>query len=180
MNIMTKRDVADLILLWMALTLFMALLAAFVTFGAFIGMKENEYTDKTIAICFQSIHFVILIFINYMLFLKREWILNVVLSKASSVEINIPEGIMALSSYAFWIRLFGIFTFLTSSIAFFSHLVMDISTNRRFAPGTFWMMQSGAALVAALLALLVIWKSDWIAHKLGGNKLSNRVAGTDP
>ena len=171
---MTKRDVADLILLWMALTLFVALLTAFVTFGAYIGMKENEYADKTTAICFQSIHFVFLIIMNYILFFKREWILKYVLpTKSSSAEMNIPEGLTALSSYAFWIRMFGIFTFLTSFVAFFSHLVIDVASHRRIIPGTFWMMKSGTALVATLMALFIIWKSDWIGRKLGGKKLSN-------
>jgi hypothetical protein len=43
------------------------------------------------------------------------------------------------------------------------------------------MIKSGTQLVSALLALLIIWKADWIASKLERLKPSNiERVGTSP
>ncbi len=181
---MTKRDIADIILVWMAITFIIALLTSLVAVGAIIGMPKNEYATKSVAIIFQIIHFAALLCLNYVLLFKRSWILDAIFPNAQETEISIPAGLTSLISYGFWIRLIGIFTFLTSGIDFFSRLVMDLATHRKFVTGTYWMLQSGTALVSAILAVIVIWKADWIAQQVGkigsSNKASEAIGGQEP
>ena len=170
---MTKRDVADLILLWMAIVLFFALLASFLALGAIIGMRNNEYTDKSTAILFQIIQFVVLIFVNYLLFFKRNLILDLTFRDAEDTQMLVPDESSALTSYAFWIRLIGIYIFLTSFVALFSSLVMDVSTRRPYSIFSFGMIKSGTALISTIIAIVIIRKSEWISRILGGHNSSN-------
>ena len=174
MNI-TKRDIADIALVWMGLSLLLALLTSFVTLGTIIGMtdEQSQFMTKSVATTFQSLHLIVLIGVNYVIFFKRAIILNLVFPNSEQKEASVPESLSALGSYAFWIRLLGIFTFLTSGTRFFSQMVMELATKRQFQFGSFWMIKSGTQLVSAVLALLIIWKADWISDKLGKIKSSN-------
>jgi hypothetical protein len=176
MNI-TKRDIADIVLVWMAISFLLALLTSIVTLGTWIGMTDeaNKFTDKSVAVVFQLLHILVLLFLNYILLFKRSLILSLIVPDGREKNVSIPPGLSVLASYSFWIRLLGIFTFLTSGISFFSHLVMDVATHHKFITGTYWMLQSGTALLSALLAIVVIWKADWIAKILGKLGSSNKV-----
>lgn len=173
---MTKRDIADIALVWMGLSLLLALLTSFVTLGTIMGMpdEQSQYMTKSVATTFQIIHLIVLIGVNYVIFFQRSVILNLVFPKSEEKEASVPESLSALGSYAFWIRLLGIFTFLTSGTKFFSQLVMELAAKRQIQFGSFWMIKSGTQLVSALLALLIIWKADWIAGKLERLKPSNQ------
>jgi len=176
MNI-TKRDIADIVLVWMAISFLLALLTSIVTLGTWIGMTDeaNKFTDKSVAMVFQLLHILVLLFLNYILLFKRSFILSLIVPDGKEKNVSIPPELNVLASYAFWIRLLGIFTFLTSGIDFFSHMVMDVATHQKFITGTYWMLQSGTALVSAILAIVVIWKADWIAKILGKLGSSNKV-----
>lgn len=165
---MTKRDVADIVLVWMAVSFLLALLHSIVNLGVLIGMTDeaSKFTDKSVAVVFQFLHILVLVFLVYILLFKRSLVLSLIVPDGREKSVSIPSGLSVLASYPFWIRLFGIFIFLTQGISFFSHLVMDVASHQRFFTGSYWMLQSGMALVSAMLALVVIWKADWIAAKL--------------
>ncbi|MDD5679443.1 MAG: hypothetical protein PHW60_15855 [Kiritimatiellae bacterium] len=84
------------------------------------------------------------------------------------------KGLAALISYGFWIRLIGVFTFL-SSVNFFYQRAMELAGKHQFELGAFWMVRYGQELLAAIVALLIIWKADWIAEILGRLGSSNKV-----
>ncbi len=178
---MTKRDIADIVLVWMGLSLFLALLASFVTLGTIIGMPDehSQFMSKSVATTFQIITLVVLIGVNYVIFFKRSVVLNLVFPNSEEKDASVPESLSALGSYAFWIRLLGIYTFLTSGTKFFSQIVTELAAKRQFEIGAFWMIKSGTQLVSALLALLIIWKADWIASKLERLKPSNKTIDSD-
>jgi len=173
---MTKRDIADIVLVWMAVSFVLALLKSILTLGAFLGMTDEamQYTAKTTAVTFQVIHLLFLVFLNYFLLFKRSLVLSIVFPDGREKELSMPAGLAALASYSFWVRLFGISIFLTSSIAFLGRLVTDLASNRRLVGDPIWIMQSGSQLVSAILAVLVIWKADWIAEKLEKKESSNK------
>jgi len=175
---MTKRDIADIVLVWMILSFLLTLLTSIVTLGAWIGMtnEANKYTEKSAAVAFQLLHILALLFLNYILLFKRSIILSLVIPDGREKDVSIPSGLSILTSYAFWIRLFGIFTFLSSGIEFLSRFVLDVAAKRAFVARSFWMYSSGAELVSALLAVIVIWKADWIAKKVGKRGSSNQAS----
>jgi hypothetical protein len=150
---MTKRDIADIVLVWMAVSFILALLTSIVTLGSIIGMPEEQtkWMTRSVAVAFQIAHLLVLLFLNYLLLFKRPLILDLVFPDGNQKEVDVPVGLAVLTSYAFWIRLLGIFTFLGSGTGFLGHLVTDLAAKRQFASGAFWMMQSGSQLVSALL-----------------------------
>ena len=166
---MTKRDIADIVLVWMAISFLLALLTSLVTLGAYIGMTDevNKYTDRATAMGFQLLHVGALLFLDYCLLFKRSLVLSLVVPDGRDKQVEIPSGLTVLASYAFWIRLLGVFTFLSWGIGFVSRLATDLAVKREFVAGSFWMHNTGTQLVSTVLAALVIWKADWIAQKIG-------------
>ena len=179
MNV-TKRDIADIMFVWMALWLLLTLLTSLVTLGTFIGMtgEAEKYTDKSTAVIFHVLHTVALLFLNYLLLFKRSLLLTLIVPDGKERELSIPPALAVLASYTFWIRLLGIFTFLSSTIRFLSRLATDLAEKRAFDAGSFWMYNTGTDLVSAVLASLVVWKAEWIADKIGRMGVSNHASHT--
>jgi len=166
---MTKRDVADIAAVWMTVAFITAFVQAVITIGVYIGMTDEfmQHTNRSTAILFQLIAVFILGLVNYALLFKREHLLGIVFPNSSDKEVSVPDGLSILTSYGFWIRLFGIFTFLSSGTQLIGRLAIDLSINSFNYAGKFWMHGSGALFVSTVLAALIIWKADWIANILG-------------
>ena len=106
----------------------------------------------------------------YVLLFKRSLILSMIFPDGRDKEISMPSDMQILSSYVFWIRLLGIFTFLSSAIHFLARLGMDVAAKGEFMVRSYWMYSSGVEMVSALLGIIVVWKADWIASKLGNDR----------
>ena len=174
---LTKRDIVDIVLVGIAFWFLLQLLTSLATWGLYIGMKEGAetYMDKTVAVVFQSLHFLALLVLNYILLFRRRWILSLIVPDGSEKEVAIPAGLSVLASYGFWIRLLGIFILLSSSIRFLARLAMDLAAEPKFTVRPSWIFGSGTELVSAVLAAIVVWKADWIADKLGKLGSSRRA-----
>ena len=133
-----------------------------------------QYTDRSTAVTCQVVNILALLLLNYVLLFKRTVILSLVFPDGGDREVSIPSGLSAIASYAFWIRLLGIFTFLSSGTRFLGRLSMDIADTSQFVAQAFWMHRSGEHLVSTVLAAVVIWKADWIADKLGKQESSDK------
>jgi hypothetical protein len=177
---MTKRDIADIALVWVALSFFLTLLASLVQLGGhiYIGMTDdaNKYTDKASFAVFQTLHTLALLLLNYVFLFKRSLILSLVFPDGREKEVAIPSGLTVLTTYAFWIRLLGIFTFLSSGILVVARLTTDVALIRtdvaiknEFVEKSwmYWMYNGGTELVSTVLAAIVIWKADWLAKIIG-------------
>ena len=173
---MTKRDIADIVLVWMAVSFILTLLTSIVTLGSIIGMpdEQSKFITTSVAVIFQVLHLLVVAFLIYILLFKRNFVLNIVFPDADVKELSVSEGLTALTSYVFWIRLLGIFTLLSSGIGFFADLVSGLAMHRQFVIDSFWKVQTFPHIVSAILALIVIWKADWIASRLERIGSSNK------
>lgn len=175
---MTKRDIADIVLVGMVVVFLIQLLSSLVILGSLIGMTDEaeKYTNKTISVVFQALDFALLLLLNYVLLFKRDFILSIVFPDGKEKEISIPSGLNALASYAFWIRIIGVFTFISSGIRFLSRLGADLAARGELTANFQHLMYSGGAeLISSLLGLFVVWKAGWIAGKLCGEKGSKKI-----
>jgi len=172
----TKRDIADIVLVWMAVSFILVLLTSILTLGLLIGMPDEQSKNITgpVAVLFQVLHLLAVAFLTYILLFKRNLVLDKVFPDAAGKDVPISDGLSALTSYAFWVRLLGIFTLLSSGIAFVADLVTGLGMNRQFVVDSFWLIKTGPEMVSAFLAFLVIWKADWIATRLEHLGSSNR------
>lgn len=174
---MTKRDIADIVLVWMAVSFILTLLTSIVTLGAILGMpdEQSKFITTSVAVIFQVLHLLVVAFLIYILLFKRNFVLNIVFPDADVKELSFSEGLTALTSYVFWIRLLGIFTLLSSGIGFVADLVSGLAMHRQFVIDSFWKVQTFPHIVSAILALIVIWKADWIGNRLGRIGSSNKA-----
>jgi len=177
----TKRDIADIVLVWMALQFILALLTGIAVLGTIANARAPFYSVA--AVVSRLANLLILLVLSYVLLFRRALILDRIFPNAEQKQVSIPNDMTVIASYAFWIRLIGIFTFLTSLTGCFSRLLMALANKQELQEMSFSefpmkMMQSGEQLLAAILALGIIWKADWIAAKLEKNGSTNQPAAT--
>jgi hypothetical protein len=180
---MSKRDIGDIVLVWMAVSFLMSLVTSIYTLGTLVGMsgEAEQYFEKSVAVPFKIFEIIVLLFVNYVLLFKRSLILSLVFPDGKEKKILIPSDLTVLTFYAFWIRLLGIFTFLSSSIRFIGRLAMDMSANLPYITRSSWIYRSGVdELVSAILAAFVIWKADWIAERIKKIGSSNKASEATP
>lgn len=176
MTNMTKRDIADIVLVLVGLGLIFSFLSAFLSLGGILSFKDNEFFNKSVAVPLHLLYLLALLAGSWLLLIKRKIILNLLFPSANKVTIALEGEALEIIKYTFWIKLFGIITCLASAIKFISRLVSAIPSRGEYIVGGFWWHQSGPELISAILAIIVIWKADWIAgifNKIGSsNKLS--------
>jgi hypothetical protein len=185
MKKMTMRDIADIVLVVVGFTVFIRLLSSLFSLGIGAIMSSPEvqlYKKSNIPIVLiQTSYILILWGCVLFLFMKRNTLLNLLFPKAEKKAIDLIGSARALADYAFWIRLVAVIIFLSSGIAFISHLVSEIIRSKReptFRYTSFWWAEGIPGLVSFILAIVVIWKANEISqflHRLGGRKISRIV-----
>ena len=174
---MTKRDLADIVLVAMAISFLVFLLTSLVSFGTDIAQtnEADKYMDKSIAVAFEALKLLVLVLLNYLLLFKRSLILALVVPDGDK-SLAIPDGLEALTSYAFWIRLIGLYLFLTCGIEFIGYLGAALAAKNDFPH--FWPFLVNPAFVGvkAICGLLLIGRAEWLARllRLGGQGKTKR------
>lgn len=178
MNI-TKRDIADVALVWIAATFVFGFLGSLATTTHYFGVA-GRYQSLFPGIIFQGIRLVAYAAICWALLFRRDLVLDRLFPNADSVVLPDASGLQALVSYAFWIRMFGVFTFLKSSIGLIGPLMSVVSVNDEFRFTSIDRAQIIISFVAALLSLVIVRKADWISKILIPGKSSTKSIDGDP
>lgn len=174
MKKLTKYDVADLVLVYVALTFLLTLAASLVAIGSSFGIRENEYTNRDATIMAQFVYFAALCVINYILFCKRSALIRLIFPHSEETEIELGDGLTALTRYSFWIRLQAIISLLAFALQFFRHLASVALSKRPFDIESYEWMQVIIGIALIMACLLILRKADWIADKLKNLGSSNR------
>ena len=165
----TKRDIADIVLVGMSITFILSMLFSLVTVGTSIAMtcEADKFIDQSVAVAFACLDLLALLLLNYLLLFKRGAILSLVVPDGDKKELSIPDGLEALTSYAFWIRLIGLFLFLTSGIELIGQLGMELASKGEHSSP--WP-SPGTTGIKAVMGLLLIGRAEWMARllRLGG------------
>ncbi len=109
------------------------------------------------------INLLALFIVSYVLLFKRDKIINLLFPLADKIKLTLGKEFVDFSSYVFWIRLVGIIEFLLAGTKFVAYLVSSLPIKGEFVMGFYWWHKSGPELIAAVLAIVVIWKAEWIA-----------------
>jgi hypothetical protein len=175
---MTKRDIADIMLVGMIFWLLFQFLIGVISIVVSLGMPQSmelrnagpfnaAYVNMGAATAFNAVYVLVVLALSYILVFKRLAILSFLFPDGQEKEFSVPSGMESLASYGFWIRLFGIFLFLSYGIKFFGSLTADVAMDWQFNAGVrLWAMTSGPMLLSTILAGVIVWKADWIAEKL--------------
>ena len=164
---MTKRDIADIVLVWMVFSTLFHFLMGIAQFLALVVAPGLRESTQLMAITgFEALYVLIVLLLCYIVLFKRAAILSFLFPDAREKELSIPFGMDSLASYAFWLRLFSIYICVSSGTSFFGHLVAGAAVGGQFGAERFLIRTSMPTLVSAVLAGLIVWKADWIAEKL--------------
>jgi len=183
MMTMTKRDIADIVLVGMGVKLLgdaIHIIALDVGFYTRTPQTAENITSKFIDVPSQVLHIALLLFVIYLLLFGRKRILSLIVPDGPEKEVTIPAGLAVLASYAFWIRLLGIFTFLSSGIRLVGDFAMSIGIYPKLADLRYWFVNSAWNITSTILGAVVIWKADWLAEKLGKKGSPASLAPTEP
>jgi hypothetical protein len=186
MKKMTMRDIADIVLVVVGFTFFIRLLGYLFSMGigAIMSSPETQiYKKSNIPIVLiQTIYILILWGCVLLLMIKRNTLLNLIFPKAEKKAFELASSAKALADYVFWIRLVGVILFLSSGIKFISHWVSEIIRSKKdpyLHLTSFWWTEGIPGLVSFIMAIVVIWKADYISqflHWLGRGKTA-KIAG---
>lgn len=171
---MTKRDAADIALVWIGLKVFLQSLSILsITIGRLCSSDAPNTTwDSPVA--WYSMQTVFILVLSFILLFKRRCVLNLLFPLASQTEMTISDGCAALTKLSFWIRLLGTFTLIQAAIKLISSLVQYLpAKHTTLGVGFIWTTVT-TSLVTIPLALLVVWQADRIAalmNKLGKSNI---------
>ncbi len=171
---MTKRDITDIALVWILSSVLLNLLMSIAMLASYMGTATIglSFSNLAMFLGFEVLQVLVLLLLGYVLLFKRTAILSFLCADGREKEIVVPAGLEVLTSYVFWIRLFGVFKFLSFGVQFIGHLATSavLAANApmewQFSDSRSLMRTSGPELVGVILAAAIVWKADWIAEKL--------------
>jgi len=164
MTKMTKRDVADIALVWVGLTLFIGFLGSlFFSIGALLMNDESSLNWESGLFLFLLQNLVMFVFAFILLF-RRDMILDLLFPRAGEVELEVSDGCAALTDLGFWIRLCGTLQFITSFIG----ALAALASLRRFwqpelFPDSMFWRTMLPKIVSVIASLFVVQQADRIA-----------------
>jgi hypothetical protein len=172
---MTKRDVADIALVWVLSTMIVSLLFSIAMFASqmhTLGMGRGVGAPSLIPFFFfEVLQIIVLLLLTYVLIFKRVAVLTFLFPDAHEKEIVVPSGMEILTSYAFWIRLFGIFEFLSKGTGLLGRFAWIATARSSFletgsAPYSYFVEQTWPSAISVAVAAAIVWKAEWIADML--------------
>lgn len=184
---MTKRDIADIALVWILASVLISLLTQMAMLASYLGAKValSHLVDLAEFLGFEGLLLIVLLLLSYVLLFRRAMVLSFLFPNAQEKEIAIPTGLESLASFAFWVRLFGTFEFLSYGIQLVGRFAMAAAVATDSSDG--WQLSSPCVVNAIVLPLTglivsaaIIWKADWLAEKLtrlggSGDKASGQT-----
>lgn len=163
---MTKRDLADIVLAAIGITFIPTLLQAISGFAFYLGINDYgaEYTNKVNAIFFSTFHVVVFSGMCYVLLFKRHVVLDALHLEEGGRSAPIPESLVFVASYAFWIRLIGVYMFLRAGTDFLGMLTVTLASKDTHSIAFLNGRSTWQLFVVAVLSLVIIAKADHLGR----------------
>ena len=164
---MTKRDVADLALVVLALWFLMETFYILLTSCSMLlaVMTASHGTSYRLGKWLELCPFLAQLACAGGLLLLRPFLLARLFPDAAQKSVVLPAGAAIVSDYAFWIRLIGLYSLLSSGIKLVSVAAGQFNMRHDYLGPTyqFWNPML-VPLVAAVLSLLVILQAAALAR----------------
>jgi hypothetical protein len=175
---MTKRDVADISLVWITLYIVPYLFQyAIYTIYEICEFLRTQTEDSNVTTygpnqglsMFVSIgQFGLMAALFCLILFKRRLLLDLMFPGSEKKTLVLPDdSAIRLTDYSFWTRLFGLFIGMRSGIKLLSELLRLISPSS--VKGDYFvylLSHQGVHIVSVFLSVLVIWKAERISDLL--------------
>ena len=176
----TKRDIADISLVWIAFHFIpylfnYAIHALFYLFKPAPPASVLTYPIENKWYQFSSFlgQFCVMAAFFWFLLFKRHIILNRLFPDSETKTLDLHhDSAVKLTDYSFWITIFGLFTAIQSGIKFISDTLRCIDKSIGEFFQNMWKYNS-MHILAVVLAVVVIWKAKSIATILNHTKTQN-------
>ncbi len=180
MNI-TKRDIADISLVWIALRFVPWLLnhAVYAIYAVCEFLRPTAeapgpqgFSQVTIGVfdnglsVFKTVgQFCILAAFFWFLLFKRDKVLNWLFPNSDQKTLALSDdSVLRLTEYSFWITLFGLFTGIQAGVNLISNLTRAFGPhNNSTGDFAFFWSLCGLHILSVILAALILWKAETIA-----------------
>jgi len=178
MKNMTKRDIADIVLVVVGFIFILRFLQSFVHIEGILSTPNSEHFNRSLMFQLYLINLLILFIVSCLVLFKRDKIINLIFPQADGIKITMGKEFAKFSEHTFWIKLVGIIQFLFSCTKFVANLVTAIPVRGEWISSFFWWNRAGPEIISAILAIMVIWKAEWIAkfiEKIGQPGKKNKT-----
>ncbi len=176
MNI-TKRDIADISLVWIAFR-FIPYLSNYAVEAVVEVLRPDPYAGIPMAAGpgYSKVYYVLIAvgrfcvmaaFFWFLLF-KRSIVLDRLFPRSDEKTLELPDHSAArLTDYSFWIIIFGLFAGIHSGILLISNFFSAL-TSSKGSMGYFQFVWTygGQYIISVIISVLVIWKANEIASFL--------------
>ena len=170
MNKLTKYDVADILLVCFCISYLPTIVMMF-SFQATMLLQESVFRETISSQLLPTLLFqfgccTVGVFLLYLLIVKRAPLIRKIFPESETKEIIVSEGLMLLVQYNFWIRLGGFVMILKEGVKLIQGISTEIIRSQMDDRAFSFVIPFSQPFIGVVLALLIIWKADWIADKL--------------
>jgi len=166
---MNKRDILHIVFIAFGIYFLMSFLFALSSIGFAISMKETEYISKGSQIFWTSLNSIFLFILTYIFLVRNRFLVGLLISKDNTDDSCVNETESTIGRLSFWIKIMGLYYFVSSSSKVLAQFPSILSSTSEFMSDSFWWNQTGSHLIALLISILLVLKSDMI------EKLINQI-----
>jgi len=172
---LTKRDITEIIFIWMGLSFLTLFFYDLGAIGQVVTQLRYIQTGSTgislwPMVGVQVVHALLSLLLIYVFLFRHSTLLTWITPDGPSKEVVLPTGLITLTSFAFWIRLFGIYTLFSGSIKLISGLGARVPFLSAHFSGGQLIFYVASEILTILIGIFMIAKADWLGDKLGGSK----------
>jgi len=171
---MVKKEILHIVVIAFGLYFFMTFLFSISGVGYAISMKEMEQISRGSQILWASLNSILLLVLAFIFLLKNDFIIDLLISKENAESAGLNGAESAIGRLSFWIRLIGLYYFVSAFSSVLAQLPSIFSFKFGYTSQSFWWNQTGSHLIALLVSVVLVLKSEKIERIL--NKIDNSDA----
>jgi len=159
---MNKKNILQIVFIAFGIYFLMNFLFSLSALGLTMSMKETEYISKGSQIFWTAINNILLFLLAYIFLVRNRFLVELFASKMAAEDNSAKEPELAVCRMSFWIKIIGLYYFVSSSSKILAQLPAILSGTYEYTADLFWWNQTGSHLIALVISILLIFKSEKI------------------
>ncbi len=181
---MTKEHILDIALKVFGIYCAIESIKFFFAFGPLFIAKSDKfwefYTSKVGFLVSQIPYPLLHLFLAYIFLFRTQWLIRLVGGKEYDTSLFTDSQPVQWQTYCFWIKILGLFYFVSSSAAIAAHALELVVKDS----GSFHFFWSGGSfltnVITLLLALFFIFKTERVEHLITKRKIKDTQQKNQP
>lgn len=157
---MSRHEILRTICIATGIYYLIAFIMGLSTFGIVYSMEENEQINKSLQIYAVLFNQSISLILGLFFLLKNKLIVELITEKFF-IENGDNQNKGTISKLSFWIKIIGIYYFVSSISSVLSKLPSILSFDYEYLSNSFWWNQTGSKIILLILSIFLIFKSTY-------------------